>query len=363
MKYRWRKSELWFKYLLGYIIKDPVYKYSISSILKQADLSRPKSYFEKYLLDTENYSFTTQKDYFYEDEKLIPNSLIAKLENIFLLWEDGQIFKQAFGMPKRFFSSKELMQMLDDAINSINNPDILRIYRQLIDKRKRTYNIQVGHNNSQGELLISGMTIYDSLFNKNYINILREFNAEDFFTLVHETMHAIFNVLLIEEEQPYEESKIFLEIEGNIGTMLGWQYLEDKGYQEDTRIARLGKIDSTLFLSSALLIGNLIFSQESLKLDYIQTLIDEIIPKDRTVNISSDYESYIRYPEGDIVCDIVDYLTALELMKMPLNEACDAAIDIRLNNNNDIMATLKRHQINFINDDFSTLKKEYNHLI
>lgn len=360
MQYRWRKSELWLKYLYGIIIRDPYYKCTIGSIIKQADLSHPKSYFEKYYLDTDNYSFLSQKSYFYDDSKLVPTELINKLENLYLSWEDIDFFKQKLHMPKRFFSSKDLMRMLDDVINNINNPDILRIYKKLIDKRHNTYNIQVAHKNSQGELLITGMTIYDYIFNKNYINILQEFNAEDFFTLVHETMHGIFNILLIEANQPYDESKIFLEIEGNLGTMLGWQYLEEQGYLKDTRLARLAKIDSTLFLSSALIVGNLIFSQDSIDLKHIQSLIDEVMPLDRHINIFDDYESYIRYPLVDIIGDIVDYLIALELMRRPLKEAIDATIDIRLHNNNDMTSTLKKHNINFLNDDFSTLKKEYN---
>ncbi len=362
MPYRWRKSELRFKQLCSFFLKDPYYTYLVNSLLKQANLKHPKSHLEKYDLNAENYSFSSQKKYFYEDIDFIPAPIITKLKDLYLTWEDISYFKQKFILPERIFTIKDLMCMLDDVINNINNPDILRVYRRLIKKSNHTYNIQDGNKNRRGELIITGMTIFDYIFNKNYINLLREYNIEDFTTLVHETMHAILNILLVEAEMDYEEGKLFLEVEGNFGTALSWDYLKKAGYSQDVLLSKLSHIDSTLFLSLALFIGDLYFSSDEREIEQIAAEANKIIAPDRQTDIEKDLSSYICFPAVDLVSNIIDYLTVLEIMKRPLDEATNAIIDIRLHNNNDLIATLKKHHINFLDDDFATLKKEFNHI-
>ena len=361
MQYRWRKNELRLKYLLSFIINNPYYRFTISSLLKQYDLSHPKGHIEKYSLDEGNYDFSVKKGYFYDKLELAPYHIIEKCQNIYLNWEDLSYFEQNYKMPKRFFSVKELMTMLNDIINSINNPDILREYKKLIDKKNHTYNIQDGHKNTKGEPSISGMTIYDAIFNKNYINILREYTAEDLFTLTHETMHAIFNSLLHEYGINYEDQQLFIELEGYFGSLLATNYLSKCGYTEDAKICRISNLDSALFLSLAIIIGDIIFSasDEKIEIDASLKQAKIIIPQDRFVDFKDDYESYINFPALDMVIDIIDYATALELINRPTNEAVTSLIDIKLNNQNDLVKTLERHNISFPHDDFAILKKEF----
>lgn len=361
MQYRWQKNELRLKYLLSFIIHNPYYRFTISSLLKQYDLGHPKGHIEKYSLDEGDYDFAVKKGYFYDKLELTPSEIIEKCQNIYLNWEDLSYFEQNFKMPKRFFSVQELMTMLDDLINSINNPDILREYRKIIDKRKHTYNIQDGNKNTKGELSISGMTIYDSIFHKNYINLLREYTADDFFTLTHETMHAIFNSLLHENGVNYEEQQLFIEVEGYLGTLLASNYLSELGYTEDAKICRRSNLDSVLFLSLAIIIGDIIFSASTTEID-IELALNQakiIIPQDRFVDFKEDYESYINFPALDMVIDIIDYTIALELINRSTSDAIASLIDIKLNNQNKLLNTLNRHNITFHHDNFAILKKEF----
>ncbi|MDE5631088.1 MAG: hypothetical protein K2I70_05755, partial [Bacilli bacterium] len=126
MLYRWKKSELYLKYILSYLFHNPDYRFMISSLLKQYDLSHPKGHIEKYSLDETSYDFSVKKDYFYDGLDLIPEDIIEKCQNIYLQFDNIDYFKQEFKLPKRFFTAKELMRMLDDIINSIDDPDILR---------------------------------------------------------------------------------------------------------------------------------------------------------------------------------------------------------------------------------------------
>lgn len=358
--YRWNKKELYFKYLYSIILDNPEYKYLINSLLKQYDLSHPKAYLEKYNIDEDKYSHLSQSNYYYDDYHIIPEDVITKLKSLYLTWDDIAYFaQQKFTLPHQQFTNHELMMMLDDIMHSLDNPDILYIYKYLIKRKNNTYNIQDAHKNCRGELSISGMTIYDMIFGKNYINILREYNIEDLTTLTHETMHAILNILLIEECLDYNDSKLFLEIEGSLGTALSWKYLEEKGYVKDVNRSKLAKMDSTLFLSSALTIGDIIFSHNERDLEAIKEEIKKAFPEDRFIDIKDNFKSYISFPAVDIIIDIVDYLTILELMKRPIKEATDAVIDIRLHNHNDIKKTLEKHNITFLDDNYATLKKEF----
>ena len=361
MQYRWRKSELKLKYLLSFIIHNPDYRFTISSLLKQYDLSHPKGHIEKYSLDEGDYDFATKKGYFYDKLELTPPQIISQCQNIYLNWEDLSYFDQNFKMPKRFFSIRELMVMLDEIIHSINNPDILRIYKKLIGKKYHTYNIQEGKKNTKGELSISGMTIYDAIFNKNYINLLREYTSEDLFTLTHETMHAIFNSLLHEYGINYEDQQLFIELEGYFGTLLAANYLSELGYTEDAKICRISNLDSVLFLSLAIIIGDIIFSasDEKIEIDASLEQAKIIISHDRFVDFKDDYESYINFPALDMVIDIIDYAIALELINRPTNAAIDSLIDIKLNNQNDLIKTLNRHDICLHHNNFAILKKEF----
>lgn len=361
MQYRWKKSELYLKYILSFLIHNSNYRFTIYSLLKQYDLAHPKSHIEKYSLDETDYDFLVKKEYFYDCLDLIPEDIIKKCQNIYLEFEDINYFKQEFKLPKRFFTVQELMNMLDEIINSINNPDILREYQKLMTKKNHTYNIQTGNKNSKGELSISGMTIYDTLFHKNYINILREYTIDDIITSAHETMHAIFNNLLFEYGINYEEQLLFVELEGYFGTLLATNYLNDLGYQKDAKIARAATLDSTIFLSLALSIGDIIFSSSDHCLDIPSSLEKawDFFPSDRFVDFKDNYESYINFPALDMLIDILDYTTALELIERPTNEAIESIIDIKLHNNNNLMESLKKHNIAFPHDNFAILKKEF----
>lgn len=361
MKYRWNKGELYLKYLLSYIYNDLNYRFIINSLLNQYNLSKPKSHIEKYSLDESDYTFAEKQAYFYAGLDLIPTSLIAKVKNIYLTWKDIEYFHQKFQMPKRYFTDKELMTMLDYVIESTNNSDILRTYHQLITRKSHTYNIQNGNKNSKGELLITGLTIYDQIFNKNYINILREYNAGDFITLTHETMHAIFNLLLHEHGLTYYDQILFAELEGNLGSLLAFNYLNDLGYKADIEICQIILIDTLIFLSSALLIGDLVFSssESAFDMDTVNEKAKIIIPQDRSINIKENLEDYIKFPALDIIIDIIDYATTLELMERGTDEAIKSIIDIKLNNNNELMPTLEKHNLTFPKDDFAILTKEF----
>lgn len=361
MQYRWRKSELYFKYLLGYILRNPNYRYTISSLLKQYDLSHPKGHLEKYSLDESDYDYLVKKDYFFDDIELIPSYIIEKCQNIYLNWENTAYFQQEFSMPRRYFTVKELMSMLDDIIMSINNPDILREYQKLMAKKNRTFNIQTGNKNTKGELSISGMTIYDSIFHKNYINLLREYNAEDIITLTHETLHAIFNLLLYEHGINYDDQQLFIELEGYFGTLLATNHLSTLGYIEDAKCCRRSYLDSTLFLSLALSIGEIIFASsiDSFDIPAAVRMAKVMIPEDHYVDFQENYESYINFPALDMIIDIIDYAVSLELSNRPLDEAIKSIIDIKLHNKNNLMANLNKHNIMFPKDDFAILKKEF----
>ncbi len=361
MQYRWNKSELYFKYLLSYIYRNPNYRFTIASLLKQYDLSHPKSHIEKYSLNEIECDFQLKKEYFYDCLQLVSEDVILKCQNIYCEFEDVNYFKQDFKMPKRFFTVKELMRMLDDVIENINNPDIARIYRDLSYPQKHTFNIQKGIKNSRGELSISGMTIYDCLFHKNYINILREYNAQDFVTLTHETMHAIFNGLLYENGISYEDQLLFTELEGYFGSLVASEYLDEIGYHQDARISRASILDSILFLSLALIIGDIISSSSNDQIDISKAIknAELILPQDRFIDFRQDYESYMIFPAFDIIIDIIDYASALELTTRPMNTTIKSIIDIKLHNNNDLEESLKRHNISSLNDNFAILKKEF----
>lgn len=361
MQYRWKKSELYLKFLLSYFFHNPDYHFMISSILKQYDLSRPKGHIEKYSLNEGDYAFSIKKDYFYDCLELIPFDIIEACKDLYINFENIEYFKQIFKMPKRFFTVNELMRMLDDIIESLNDPDLLREYKCLITKKNHTFNIQTGNKNIKGELSISGMTIYDFLFHKNYINILREYNANDLFTLAHETMHAIFNNLLYENGINYDTQLLFTELEGYFGTLIAANYLSGLGYTKDAKVCRKNLLDSTLFLSLALIVGDVIFSTSSDEMD-ISAAIKEtkiIIPSDRFVDFADDYNSYINFPALDMIINIIDYTTVIELSNRPMSEVIKTIIDIKLNNNNDLMHTLSKHNIMFSHNNFAALKKEF----
>ena len=96
MQYRWNKSELYFKYLLSYLYRNPNYRFTIASLLKQYDLSHPKSHIEKYSLNEIECDFQLKKEYFYDCLQLISEDVILKCQNIYCEFEDVNYFKQDF---------------------------------------------------------------------------------------------------------------------------------------------------------------------------------------------------------------------------------------------------------------------------
>ena len=104
-------------------------------------------------------------------------------ENIELSYIDDNLFKLYESFPKTKFSKKDVINYTRDFYRKLN-PDFLRIYDKILQDK-------TVHLSSKKDKGFQACTIFVGGVNKAFIEIKREKNLTDFFSLVHETGHAI----------------------------------------------------------------------------------------------------------------------------------------------------------------------------
>ncbi len=112
------------------------------------------------------------------------NSLSNELATIEFIDENLEVLEKSFPILK--FNKKQSIALTRNFYNNLD-PSFLEILDQIIDKRTLTIKKKL----PRGTI---GMNYFVGGINKNIIDIKKHGNFTDYFTLVHETGHAINNI-------------------------------------------------------------------------------------------------------------------------------------------------------------------------
>lgn len=206
-----------------------------------------------------------------------------------------------------------------------------------------------------------GVTIFDSLLNKKYINVSRANYLFDLITLPHEMFHYLFNDTNVSAFGNYN-TYYLTEVEGSFSNILFGEYFkENSEYNKLFFIKRFinnfqGEMDDLAIRNQLL---DSIKNNKTIRLNKMNKFMYyyNINKFEKTEEINE----YLETPQEIVMKYALSYLTAIDLYYIYLKDK-DFAFYLLKNikfvkEDDDIINLLRRNHITFMDDEYENYKK------
>ena len=361
MKYRWNLVELKLKLLKAKLLQNKAALEQYKSIIDQYELNKDLSP-KDFLMSEPVYDLCWGEaiNQYASYTHPVDDTIFDIVTELFIKFGDTlDIFEKSDYTPFNL-SDNELIEEAYSIIKSMDAPDVLEFFEELLYKRK--FNILDNHEAMEGNtVVVNGLTFKDDLYNTSYINIFRNYTVQDIDTMVHETMHAYYNRLLHDYSftgnTPY-----LMELEGEFGSMYAADQMAIKGYP-DTDILINSEIDYYLQTSYITLITSLLFitaSNQSYNLEALNNRIEHDIKQFNIVIMDEDIPNFLGVNQYECFANTTAYLTAVDLMKTySTPEIIDIIGLMKLYDGKDIIGLLDRYGVTFHRDGLKNFTNRY----
>ena len=371
MIYNWDIKDLKKKRLI--LLKDLISKLSLSTtdrMLIKSDLNILNSMIAEIDVDKSHSIFTINKISYKDENEIMPSKYydtFIKISPIILkilypLIKEYDLIQLENDETRYFdFSSDEIIESSRDFYKSLPNKKYYKDLEKYLNPNNHSLYIKYGNLYTDE----SGITYNLSSQNKNYIivNIINEIT--DLLTLDHELAHAYFfnhSTNIESWKTPYY---YITEIEGLFFEYLKQEYLiKNTKYKDEINLNNAIKMNEIIEAILYLYIWNISVNQYSLtnKVDedkILTTAINEGISCEYTTNII--HHALSSYPRG-LAKECISYLTFLDLKNIAetdLEKALYLLEEIRKDYNPNVISTLRKNNITFMDDNYANFDKEY----
>lgn len=368
MQYHWNKYELLLKRQIAQLLHNEHMQTTFNIMLDSYDLSKTTVSKEQILLASDKDKINYQDSYLYFSSglKYIPTTLYQDMVDIFSFVEDLNTLNGEPVYEHVYFSDDELITFAHDIIKSMNNPLILKEFNNLLHKLRHILNIQkvVEDKISSPTEALGGITFYDELFYKSYINIFRNYTIEDVEILTHECLHAIFFKLFGKANKIKRVPFLLQELEGQFASQLSARYLDSIGLSTEANKLHKYFVDAIFCSSFLLLVNHLLFAtstNEKFDFTKLNTCLEQYFKNIRLTLSESELPTYLTIQGFNEATEMLSSLAAMDLLNMEEDMATitNKMINLKQNDGTDIFTNFENNGITFYQDGYKNLAKEY----
>lgn len=356
--YKWSKAELSLKYFIKKLSRNE--EYSIyQEMISLSNLKKNAIDFENFNLQCKSNNFNDLSAFFTEDYELIPDDIYSTLIELYKLFPDNSAFYDNIRLSKLNLSEKEKIGLAYNIIESMNNPDLLKYFKDIINHHKHILNIQECEAHSSHINALGGFTL--NLPNKGYINLYWNNTINDIINLIHETLHYILPRISGVREIVKGP---FTELEGCLGTKYAQEFLLGTKYKTDAELSLRSTMNDNIINCFLLLVNHLLFEtreKSQFKLIKFREELKSEIPEKYEELTDKEIMKYTGICAFETIIELIGYISALDIFKnsSDFNQALSYTSKLaKITDFSDIL-TIK-YPITFLNDNFKNLTEEYN---
>ena len=254
-------------------------------------------------------------------------------------------------------TNKQLVNIAKDFFEKMTPNDVNKQFLDELDTNKNLLNFNYAKDYGD----YGGVTIFDAILNKKYINVSRTNHLFDLITLPHEMFHYLFNDTNVSMFGTFN-TYYLTEVEGSFANILFGEYFkENSTYNRLFFIKRFinnfqGEMDDLAIRNQLL---DSIKNNKTVRLNKLNKFMCyyNINKFEKT----EDINEYLETPQEIVMKYALSYLTAIDLYYIYLKDR-DFAFYLLKNirfvkEENDIINLLRRNHITFMDDGYENYKK------
>ncbi|MBE6147573.1 MAG: hypothetical protein E7168_04495 [Firmicutes bacterium] len=264
--------------------------------------------------------------------------------------------------PKRIFYTNDdlkdfVLDFFREMLNSEEQNNVFNIFEGNV------LNIQFTKENN---LKYSGVTFYDPVFKKHFVNLFRDNTILDLVTVIHEIFHVLYGNNSFKND--YYDNQIYFieELEGSFANLLVSEYLKRyfpsyEIYDSIDCYYLLEYLEKTLELFISYVALKSINNRNELRIPKINKSLKR---ENLALSFKTEQEilDYLRTPVYENVCYNLSYLASLDLFSVYKDDkeyGISLLKEVKSNSyQENIIEFLRSKSFSFMDDGYENLKKE-----